>query len=53
MRGKPHFFLGLAAEADARNCLRKSLLIEASNFLVGTLSSVAFRLSRFSMRGAL
>lgn len=33
---KSHFFLGLAAEADARNCLRKSLFMDANNLLVGT-----------------
>jgi hypothetical protein len=34
---KSHFFLGLAAEADARSCLRKSLFMLATSFLVGTL----------------
>jgi transposase-like protein len=38
---KPHFFLGLAAEADARNCLRKSFFIDANNFRVGTLRSAS------------
>jgi hypothetical protein len=31
-----YFFLGLAAEAEARNDLRKSRLMLASSFLVGT-----------------
>jgi len=34
---KSHFFLGLAAEAEARSCLRISRFMLASNFLVGTL----------------
>ena len=33
---KSYFLLGLAAEADARNCLRKSLFMDASNLRVGT-----------------
>jgi len=38
-----YFFFGLAAEAEARSDLRKSLLMLASNFLVGTF----FNSSRF------
>jgi hypothetical protein len=34
---KSHRFFGLEAEADGRNCLRKSLFMDAINFLVGTL----------------
>jgi hypothetical protein len=33
---KSHFFLGLGAYADARNDLRRSRFMLASNFLVGT-----------------
>ena len=39
---KSHFFLGLAAEADACNCLRKSRFIDASNLRVGTFRSASF-----------
>lgn len=42
-------FLGLAAEADALIACRKSLLMDASNFLVGTFFSISFL--PFSMRG--
>ena len=45
MKDKAHFFLGLAAEADARNCRRMSFLIAASNFRVGT----RFNCSRFCL----
>jgi hypothetical protein len=34
-----HFFFGLATEADARKDLRKSRLMLASSFLVGTFFS--------------
>jgi hypothetical protein len=34
---KAHFFLGLGGEADARNDLRRSRFMLASNFRVGTL----------------
>ncbi len=43
MDSKPHFFLGLAADADALSVLRMSLLIEASKVRVGT----RFNCSRF------
>ncbi len=43
MEATGHLFLGLAAEADARNEFRKSRLMLASNFLVGT----RFNSSRF------
>lgn len=33
---KSHFFLGFGADADARNDLRRSRFMLASNFLVGT-----------------
>lgn len=33
---KSHFFLGFGAAADARNDLRRSRFMLASNFLVGT-----------------
>jgi hypothetical protein len=36
MEANCHPFFGLAAEADACNVLRKSRLMLASNFLVGT-----------------
>ena len=39
---KSHFLLGLAAEAVACICLRKSRFIDASNFRVGTLRSASF-----------
>ncbi len=39
---KSHFFLGLAAEAVARNCLRKSRFIDANNLRVGTFRSASF-----------
>jgi hypothetical protein len=39
-----HFLLGLAAEAEALNCRRKSFLMAATNFRVGT----RFNCSRFS-----
>jgi len=44
MEAKYHPFLGLAAAADGRNALRKSRLMLASSFLVGT----RFSSSRFS-----
>jgi transposase-like protein len=34
--------LGLAAEADARNCFRMSLFMDAKSFLIGTLCSASF-----------
>jgi hypothetical protein len=34
---KPHRFLGLAADAEAFNCLRMSFFMLASSFRVGTL----------------
>jgi hypothetical protein len=43
------FFLGLALAADSLIVCRKSLLMDASSFRVGTFSSI-FRLP-FSMRG--
>ena len=36
MDSKPHFFFGLAADAEARTVLCKSFLMLASNFRVGT-----------------
>jgi hypothetical protein len=33
---EPHFFLGFAAEAVARNCLRRSFFMLARSFRVGT-----------------
>jgi hypothetical protein len=44
MEGNSYFFLDLSAEAEARKDRRKSLLMLASNFLVGT----RFNSSRFS-----
>jgi len=41
MEANGYVFLGLAAEADARNDLRKSCLMLASNFLVGTFFSAS------------
>ena len=52
MDSNPHFFLGLAAEADARMVRRMSFLIDASNFLVGTRFNSLFRLS-LSIGGSL
>ena len=46
MDSKPHFFLGLAAEAS----FRMSFLMDAINFRVGTLFSSSFL--PFSMRGS-
>jgi len=43
MEANSYRFLGLAAEREACNCLRKSRLMLASNFLVGT----RFNSSRF------
>jgi hypothetical protein len=43
MEANSYLFLGLAAEADARNERRKSTFMLASNFLVGT----RFNSSRF------
>jgi len=39
---KYHLFLGFAADADARNCLRRSRFMDASNFRVGTFRSASF-----------
>jgi hypothetical protein len=44
MEANPYRFLGLAVDADAIKDLRKSRLMLASNFLVGT----RFNSSRFS-----
>jgi hypothetical protein len=44
MEANCYFFLGLAAEADGRKDRRKSRLMLASSFLVGT----RFNSSRFS-----
>ncbi len=44
MEARPYRFLGLAAEREACITFRKSRLMLASNFLVGTL----FNSSRFS-----
>jgi hypothetical protein len=44
MEANCHPFLGLAEEADGRSDRRKSRLMLASNFLVGTF----FKASRFS-----
>jgi hypothetical protein len=52
MEAKFYFFLGLAAEADARKDLRKSRLMLASNFLLGTRFNSA-RFSFASIGGAL
>jgi hypothetical protein len=43
MEATGYFFLGLAAEADARKDFRKSRLMLANSFLVGT----RFNSSRF------
>ena len=43
MDSKPHFFLGLAADALALSIFRMSFLMEASNLRVGTFSSNFFR----------
>ena len=45
MEATGYFFLGLAADAVGRKAVRKSRLMLASNFLVGTL----FNSSRFSL----
>src|SRR5437870_2627131 len=37
-----YFFLGFAAEADARNCRRKSFFTLANSFRIGTLCRVCF-----------
>ncbi len=42
MESNYHFFLGLPANAEALTAFRKSFLMDASNFLVGTLSSGDF-----------
>jgi hypothetical protein len=47
-----YFFLGLAAEADACSVLRKSRLMLASSFLVGTRFNSS-RLCFASMMGVL
>jgi transposase-like protein len=39
---KPYFFLGFAADAEALNSLRRLRFILASNFRVGTFSSISF-----------
>jgi hypothetical protein len=44
MEARPYGFLGLAAEREACNAFRKSRLMLANNFLVGT----PFNASRFS-----
>jgi hypothetical protein len=44
MEANCYFFLGLAVEAEARKAPRKSRLMLASNFLVGTF----FSASRFA-----
>ena len=43
MDSKPHFLLGLAADAVALSIFRMSFLIEASNLRVGTLSNSFLR----------
>src|ERR1700674_2339244 len=52
MEANGYFFLGLAAEADARKTPRKSRFTLASNFLVGTFFS-ASRFSFASIQGPL
>jgi hypothetical protein len=47
-----HFFFGLTAEADGRNDRRKSRLMLASSFLVGTFLSSS-RFSFASIGGSL
>jgi len=47
----PQRFLGLADAAEARIAARKSLLMDATSFLVGTRFSMFFL--PFSMRGTL
>lgn len=42
MNRNPQSFLGLAADADALIARRKSRLMDAASFLVGTRFSVAF-----------
>ena len=42
MDSNPHFFLGLAAERLAWAIFRMSLLMDASNFRVGTFSKSFF-----------
>ena len=49
MESNPHFFLGLAGAALARTSIRKSLLMAAKSFRVGTFSSIRFL--AFSTRG--
>jgi hypothetical protein len=44
MEANDYLFLGLADDADGLSALRKSLLMLASNFLVGTF----FSSSRFA-----
>lgn len=50
MDSNTHFFLSLADAADALIAWRKSFLIEAISFLVGTRFSSSFL--PFSMRGS-
>jgi hypothetical protein len=50
MDSKSQRFFGLEAAAEARIACRKSLLMDASNFLVGTFFSKSFL--PFSMRGS-
>ena len=42
MDGNRYFLLGLPADAEAVIAFRKSFLMDASNFRVGTLSSADF-----------
>jgi len=49
MNRKSHFLLGLDGVADALIACRKSFLMDASSFLVGTSFSIRFL--AFSMRG--
>ena len=52
MKSKCHPFFSLEAAREARNCFRKSLLMLASNFLVGTCFN-ASRRSLIPMMGEL
>jgi hypothetical protein len=51
MQSNPHFFLGLLADADAWMDRRKSFLMDASSFRVGTCLNSFFL--PFSIRGVL
>jgi hypothetical protein len=51
MNRNPHFLLDLDDAADARIACRKSFLMDASSFRVGTCFSIFFL--AFSMRGSL